>query len=40
MNYIKSYSKIDGYKLTLENGVTLDVATRRNEDFIKALTKR
>lgn len=40
MNYIKSYNKTDGYKILLENGVELDVATRRNEDFIKALTKR
>lgn len=40
MNYIKSYSKSDGYKVKLENGVELDVATRRNEEFVKALTKR
>ena len=40
MNYIKSYSKTDGYKITLENGIELDVATRRNDEFIKALTKR
>lgn len=40
MNYIKSYSKMDGYKIMLENGVELDVATRRNDEFLKALTKR
>lgn len=40
MNYIKSYSKADGYKIILENGVELDVASRRNEEFLKALTKR
>ncbi len=40
MNYIKSYSKTDGYKIILENGIELDVATRRNEEFLKALTKR
>ena len=40
MNYIKSYSKIDGYKIILDNGIELDVATRRNEEFLKALTKR
>ena len=40
MNYIKSYSKSDGYKIKLENGIELDVATRRNEEFLKALTKR
>lgn len=40
MNYIKSYSKSEGYKVILENGTELDVANRRNEEFIKALTKR
>ena len=40
MNYIKSYSKSEGYRIMLENGIELDVATRRNEEFIKALTKR
>lgn len=40
MNYIKSYSKADGYKIVLENGTELDVATRRNDEFLKALTKR
>jgi len=40
MNYIKSYNKCDGYKILLENGVELDVATRRNEEFLKTLTKR
>lgn len=40
MNYIKSYSKTDGYKIKLENGIELDVATRRNDEFLKALTKR
>lgn len=40
LNYIKSYSKTHGYKVTLETGITLDVATRRNEEFIKALTKK
>ena len=40
LNYIKSYSKINGYKVRLENGVQLDVATRRNEEFVKALTRK
>ena len=40
MNYIKSYNKSGGYSITLENGVELDVATRRNDEFLKALTKR
>ncbi|MEE4196963.1 MAG: LytTR family DNA-binding domain-containing protein [Bacteroidales bacterium] len=39
MNYIKSYSKTDGYKIKLDNGIELDVATRRNDEFLKALTK-
>jgi len=40
MNYIKAYNRAEGYKVVLENGVKLDVATRRNEEFIKALTRR
>ncbi len=40
MNYIKSYSKSSGNKIILENGVELDVASRRNDEFIRALTKR
>lgn len=40
MNYIKSYSRSEGGKVILENGTELDVATRRNDEFIKALTKR
>lgn len=40
LNYIKSYTKLNGYKVTLENGVQLDVATRRNEEFLKALTRQ
>ena len=40
LNYIKSYSKVHGYKITLENGVKLDVATRRNDEFLRALTRK
>ncbi len=40
LNYIKSYSKVQGYKITLENGVKLDVATRRNDEFLRALTRK
>lgn len=40
LNYIKSYTKMKGYKVTLENGIQLDVATRRNEEFLKALTRQ
>lgn len=38
LNYIKTYSKTEGFHIILENGTKLDVATRRNEDFVKALT--
>lgn len=40
LNYIKSYTKMNGYKITLENGVRLNVATRRNDEFLKALTRQ
>lgn len=40
LNYIKTYSRAEGFHVMLENGVKLDVATRRNEDFLKALTQR
>lgn len=38
LNYIKSYNRTDGFQVTLDNGTILDVATRRNQDFLKALT--
>ena len=40
LNYIKSYSRAEGFHILLEDGTKLDVATRRNDDFIKALTYR
>jgi two-component system, LytTR family, response regulator len=40
LNYIKTYSRVDGFHIKLENGKQLTVATRRNEDFIRALTHR
>lgn len=40
INYIKKYSKIDGPRITLENGTQLEVATRRTEEFVKAITKK
>jgi two-component system LytT family response regulator len=40
LNYIKSYSRIEGFHVVLEDGTKLDVAGRRNEDFVKALTHR
>ncbi|MEI6574646.1 MAG: LytTR family DNA-binding domain-containing protein [Bacteroidota bacterium] len=40
MNYVRSYSKTDGFQIKLENGTLLTVAQRRNEEFLKALTSR
>ena len=40
LNFVKSYTKINGYKAVLENGTELDVAVRRNEEFIRVLTGR
>lgn len=40
LNYIKSYNRKDGHKVLLDNEVQLDVANRRTEDFIKAITQR
>jgi two-component system LytT family response regulator len=40
MNFVKSYNRTDGHKILLENGVELEIATRRNEEFVKALTKQ
>jgi two-component system LytT family response regulator len=39
MNFVKNYNRTDGHKILLENGVELEIATRRNEEFVKALTK-
>ena len=38
LNFIKSYNRSEGFQVVLENGTTLDVATRRNQKFLKALT--
>ncbi len=40
LNYIKSYSRTEGIHVVLEDGTKLDVATRRNDDFIKVLIHR
>lgn len=37
LNHVKSYHKNDGYYVQLLNGVELNVAYRRNEDFVKRL---
>lgn len=39
MNYIKSYDKSEGHKIVLENGIELEVATRRTDEFVRLLTK-
>lgn len=39
MNYVKSYNRNEGHKILLENGIELEIATRRNEEFVRALTK-
>ncbi len=40
LNFIKSYSRAEGFHVLLEDGTKLDVASRRNDDFIRALTHR
>lgn len=40
LNYIKNYNRTGGYHVILENGTRLDVAGRRHDDFLKALTRR
>jgi two-component system LytT family response regulator len=38
LNYIKKYAKTDGHFVILENEERLDVAVRRVDDFLKAIT--
>jgi two-component system, LytTR family, response regulator len=40
LNYVKSYSRKDGYIVTLENGIKFDVANRRQEEFTNIFLKR
>jgi two-component system LytT family response regulator len=40
LNFIKLFSRTDGHHVILDNGIRLDVASRRKDDFIKVLTKR
>ena len=40
LNYIKTYSRAEGFHVVLEDGTKLDVAIRRNDDFIRALTNK
>jgi two-component system, LytTR family, response regulator len=40
LNFVKEYTRADGHHILLDNGVTLEVATRRQDEFIKLLTHR
>lgn len=40
LNFVKNYKKTEGFRVALENGIVLDVAVRRNEEFIKVLTQK
>ena len=40
LNHIEKYSKTDGHYIILENGERIDVAHRRVDDFVKALTSK
>jgi two-component system, LytTR family, response regulator len=40
LNYVRSYDRSEGHRITLENGTVLDVATRRTDEFLKVLTRK
>lgn len=40
LNFIKTYSRKEGNHIVLENGISLSVASRRNEAFLQVLTNR
>lgn len=40
INYVKNFSRKDGYMVTLETGQQFEVATRRYEEFTNHLTKK
>lgn len=40
LNYIVSYNRVNGYSVTLTTGKKLDVAYRKNEEFLDAILKR
>ena len=40
LNYVEKYLRIDGHKVILDDGTQLDVANRRIEDFVKAITNK
>jgi two-component system LytT family response regulator len=39
LNYVKEYNRSEGHKILLENGVELEVASRRHDELLKTLTK-
>ncbi len=39
LNYVEKYIRTDGHKVILDDGTQLDVANRRIDDFVTALTK-
>jgi two-component system LytT family response regulator len=40
LNYVKTYSSVDGFPIVLENGIKLDVAASRKDDFIRVVSLR
>ena len=40
MNYVEKYIRTDGHRVILDDGTQLDVANRRIDDFVTALTKK
>jgi two-component system, LytTR family, response regulator len=40
LNFVKEYTRAEGHHILLENGVTLEVATRKHEEFMKLLTHK
>lgn len=38
LNYVDQYSRTDSHKVLLDNGTQLHVASRRIDDFVKAIT--
>ncbi|MBA4407801.1 MAG: DNA-binding response regulator [Odoribacter sp.] len=38
LNYIKTYSKVNGFQVVLENRTKLNVSSSRKDDFIRMLT--
>lgn len=38
LNYVQKYIRTDGHVVLLDNGISLDIASRRIDDFVHALT--